>query len=171
VELAHGGTLFLDEVEAMSAKMQVSLYGLEEGRVTRWGRISVAVDVRVIAAPMRMSRKPSGKNASASTLHRLAVFPIMLPPLRERTEDLPVLIRHLLDDLGFSQMQPTARSAHAPGRYAWPGMCGAQKCAAARAYLAPGTAITRRVASGDQQAVAVYRLPHRTALCATRSGR
>jgi transcriptional regulator with PAS, ATPase and Fis domain len=146
VELAHGGTLFLDEVEAMSAKMQVSLLRvLEEGRVTPVGAESpVAVDVRVIAAANEDVQEAVGqKRFRLDLYHRLAVFPIMLPPLRERTEDLPVLIRHLLDDLGFSQMQPTAEVLTLLGRYAWPGNVRELRNVLLRAaYLAPGTAIT-----------------------------
>ena len=146
VELAHGGTLFLDEVEAMSAKMQVSLLRvLEEGRVTPVGaEAPVGVDVRVIAAANEDVQEAVGqKRFRLDLYHRLAVFPILLPPLRERTEDLPVLIRHLLDDLGFSHVQPMAEVVTLLCRYAWPGNVRELKNVLLRAaHLAPGTAIT-----------------------------
>jgi sigma-54 dependent transcriptional regulator, acetoin dehydrogenase operon transcriptional activator AcoR len=146
MELAHGGTLFLDEVEAMSAKMQVSLLRvLEEGRVTPVGAESpVAVDVRVIAAANEdVQEAVRQKRFRLDLYHRLAMFPILLPPLRERTEDLPVLIRHLLDDLGFAQLQPTAEVITLLCRYAWPGNVRELKNVLMRAaLLAPGTAIT-----------------------------
>ncbi|MGE0824371.1 MAG: sigma-54 interaction domain-containing protein [Candidatus Binatia bacterium] len=124
VELAQGGTLFLDEVEAMSAKMQVSLLRvLEENQVTPVGaEVPVAVNIRIIAAANEDLQKAlRHKRFRLDLYHRLAVFPIILPPLRERREDLPVLIRHLLAELGFAQVQPTAETLTLLSRHRWPG--------------------------------------------------
>jgi transcriptional regulator with PAS, ATPase and Fis domain len=94
VELAHGGSLFLDEVEAMSAKMQVSLLRvLEERRLTRvGGEQPVSLDIRVIAASNEDLRTAvEQKRFRTDLYHRLCIFPIHLPPLRERMDDLPLL--------------------------------------------------------------------------------
>jgi transcriptional regulator with PAS, ATPase and Fis domain len=146
VELARGGTLFLDEVEAMSPKMQVSLLRvLEENQVTPVGaEAPVAVDVRIIAAANEDLRKAlRHKRFRLDLYHRLAVFPIVLPPLRERLEDLPVLTRHLLDELGFTHVQPTAETLALLSRHAWPGNVRELKNVLLRAtYLAAGDVLT-----------------------------
>jgi transcriptional regulator with PAS, ATPase and Fis domain len=146
VELARGGTLFLDEVEAMSAKMQVSLLRvLEENQVTPVGaEAPVAVDVRVIAAANEdLEQAVRQKRFRLDLYHRLAMFPIVLPPLRERREDVPVLVGHLLAELGFAQLRPTAAALTLLSRHAWPGNVRELKNVLLRAaHLAPGIAIT-----------------------------
>jgi transcriptional regulator with PAS, ATPase and Fis domain len=146
VELARGGTLFLDEVEAMSPKMQVSLLRvLEEGQVTPVGaEAPVAVDIRVIAAANEDLRKAlRHKRFRLDLYHRLAVFPIVLPPLRERREDVPVLIRHLLAELGCAQVRPTAEALTLLSRHAWPGNVRELKNVLLRAtHLASGDVVT-----------------------------
>ena len=108
VELAHGGTLFLDELGDMPAEIQTGLLRfLEEGKVIPLGsECPRRVDVRVITA---MNVDPGQAMARGKLrldlYHRLNVFPIFLPPLRERAEDLPLLIRHLLDREGFSSTE------------------------------------------------------------------
>lgn len=124
IELAHGGTLFLDEVEAMSPKMQVSLLRvLEEHRVVRVGsERPVVVDIRVIAASNEDLRAAvSQKQFRADLYHRLCALPIQLPSLRERREDLPLLARHLLRQLGFSHLRLAPETVQHLRRYAWPG--------------------------------------------------
>jgi transcriptional regulator with PAS, ATPase and Fis domain len=146
VELARGGTLFLDEVEAMSAKMQVSLLRvLEEGRVMPVGtEAPVTVDLRVIAAANEdLLHAVRHKRFRLDLYHRLAVFPIMLPPLRQRREDVPVLIRHLLTALGFAQVQPTAEALTLLSRHVWPGNVRELKNVLLRAaHLAAGDVLT-----------------------------
>jgi transcriptional regulator with PAS, ATPase and Fis domain len=146
VELARGGTLFLDEVEAMSPKMQVSLLRvLEENQVTPVGaEAPVAVDVRVIAAANEDLRKAlRHKHFRLDLYHRLAVFPLILPPLRERREDVTVLVGHLLAELGFAQMQPTAEALTLLRRHAWPGNVRELKNVLLRAaHLAEGDVLT-----------------------------
>jgi len=113
LELAHGGTLFLDEVEEMSAKMQVSLLRvLEEGRLTRVGAERPrALDVRVIAASNEdLKEAVKQKRFRLDLYHRLSPFPISLSPLRERREDIPLLVRHLLGQLGFAHLRVTAET-------------------------------------------------------------
>lgn len=124
IELAHGGTLFLDEVEAMSPKMQVSLLRvLEEQRVVRVGsERPVVVDIRVIAASNEDPRAAvSQKRFRADLYHRLCALPIQLPPLRERREDLPLLARHLLRQLGFTHLRLAPETLQLLRHYVWPG--------------------------------------------------
>jgi transcriptional regulator of acetoin/glycerol metabolism len=124
IELAHGGALFLDEVEAMSPKMQVSLLRvLEEQRIVRLGsERPVVVDIRVIAASNEDLRAAvSQKRFRADLYHRLCALPIQLPPLRERHEDLPLLARHLLRQLGFPQLRLAPETLRLLRQYAWPG--------------------------------------------------
>jgi DNA-binding NtrC family response regulator len=146
VDLAQGGTLFLDEVEAMSAKMQVSLLRvLEEGRVTPVGaEAPVAVDLRVMAAANEdLLHAIRHKHFRLDLYHRLAVFPIVLPPLRQRREDVPVLIRHLLAELGFAQARPTAEALTLLRRHVWPGNVRELKNVLLRAgHLAAGDMLT-----------------------------
>jgi transcriptional regulator of acetoin/glycerol metabolism len=146
VELAHGGTLFLDEVETMSPKMQTSLLRvLEEGRLVRVGaERPMALDVRVIAASNEdLKEAVNQRRFRLDLYHRLSPFPIPLPPLRERREDIPLLVRHLLGQLGFAHLRPTAEALALLGRYAWPGNVRELRNVLLRAaHLAPGTAIT-----------------------------
>lgn len=124
IELAHGGTLFLDEVEAMSPKMQVSLLRvLEEQRIVRLGsERPQTVNIRVIAASNEDLRTAvNQKRFRADLYHRLCALPIQLPPLRERQEDLPLLARHLLRQLGFPQLRLTPETLRLLRHYAWPG--------------------------------------------------
>ena len=124
IELAHGGTLFLDEVEAMSPKMQVSLLRvLEEQRVVRVGsERPIAVDVRVIAAANEDLRAAvSQKQFRTDLYHRLCALPIQLPALRERHEDIPLLARHLLRQLGFPHLRLAPETLRLLRHYAWPG--------------------------------------------------
>jgi transcriptional regulator with PAS, ATPase and Fis domain len=122
--LAHGGTLFLDELEDMPVEMQSSLLRfLEEGIVVALGGDSPKrVDVRIMAA---MNIDPpqavEQEKLRLDLYHRLNVFPIFLPPLRERLEDLPLLIRHLLDREGFSHTECAPEVVEAFRHYSWPG--------------------------------------------------
>ena len=99
-EQADRGTIFLDEVADMSAKTQAKvLRVLQEGEVERLGSArTIKVDVRVIAATNRNLEEEVEKGHFREDLYfRLAVIPIQVPPLRERTEDIPLLVRHYMD--------------------------------------------------------------------------
>ena len=99
-EAADGGTVFLDEISEMSQKLQVKLLQiLQDGRFRRVGdSVYRQVDVRIIAATNRDLQAYVQNGAFRSDLYyRVNVFPIHLPPLRERQEDIPLLAKHCLN--------------------------------------------------------------------------
>ena len=99
-EQAHEGTLFLDEIGDMSLAAQAKvLRALEQGVVTRvGGSKSIAVDVRVIAATNKDLAEEIGEGRFREDLfYRLNVVPIHIPPLRERPDDIPMLVQHFVD--------------------------------------------------------------------------
>jgi two-component system nitrogen regulation response regulator NtrX len=127
-EQADRGTIFLDEVGDMSQKTQAKvLRVLQEGEVERLGSArTIKVDVRVIAATNKNLEEEIEKGHFREDLYfRLAVIPIQVPPLRERAEDIPLLVRHYMD--GFSRennMRPkriTQAALDALQRYRWKG--------------------------------------------------
>jgi DNA-binding NtrC family response regulator len=98
-ELAHGGTLFLDEIGDMPAPLQAKLLRvLEDGRITALGASrDRAVDVRVVAATNADLASHIAQGAFRQDMYfRLAQFTVHLPPLRERREDVPLLMQHFL---------------------------------------------------------------------------
>jgi DNA-binding NtrC family response regulator len=100
-ELAHRGTLLLDEIAEMPVALQPKLLRvLEDGRVRRvGGRQEFAFDVRVLAATNRDPREAVQKGLLREDLYyRLNVFTVTLPPLRERKEDIPLLVQHFLQE-------------------------------------------------------------------------
>ena len=98
-ELAHGGTLFLDEIGTIPTEMQVKLLrSLQESEFERVGGIkTIRVDVRLVAATNSDLRHEIEVGSFRDDLYyRLNVVPIRLPPLRERADDIPLLVRHFL---------------------------------------------------------------------------
>jgi len=127
-ESAHGGTLFLDEIGDISPKLQLDLLRvLEERKFCRVGGSEpVEVDVRIIAATNRDLRKASETGQFRDDLYyRLNVIPITLPPLRERLEDVPLLVEHFLEHLNLEMShrieEVSAGALSALMRYHWPG--------------------------------------------------
>jgi two-component system nitrogen regulation response regulator NtrX len=127
-ELADGGTLFLDEIADLSADAQAKLLRvLETGEVERvGGERTIHVDVRVVAATNRELRAAIANGHFREDLfHRLNVIPIELPPLRQRTSDIPELVEHFMARWQVRtgrlrpQLDKTALAALC--RYNWPG--------------------------------------------------
>src|SRR5437588_6155059 len=101
-EAAHGGTIFLDEISSMSPKLQVKLLRvLQEKELERVGESrTIRVDTRVVAATNQLLTDEIEAGRFRDDLYfRLNVWPIYLPPLRERREDIPRLARHFLEQL------------------------------------------------------------------------
>src|SRR5262245_29932143 len=140
-EQASGGTLFLDEVSEMPPELQVKLLRvLETATVMRiGGEKAIAVDVRVIAATNRVPEQALQEGKLREDLwYRLNVFPIALPPLRERTGDIEVLAEHFLAELNAgaqTRKRWGAAARLALQRYPWPGDVRELKNLAHRAYM------------------------------------
>jgi two-component system nitrogen regulation response regulator NtrX len=124
-ELAHGGTLFLDEVGDLSQEAQAKLLRtLETGELQRIGAEAVMrIDARVVAATNRQLGDAVHNGEFREDLFfRLNVFPIQLPPLRDRLEDLPALVTHLAERVrpGHAAVF-TVAALEALAAYSWPG--------------------------------------------------
>jgi two-component system, NtrC family, response regulator AtoC len=140
-ERAHGGTLFLDEITEMPLALQVKLLRvLETGTFMRVGSTTPQeTDVRVIAASNRDAAQAVASGALREDLfYRLNVFPIDLPPLRERRADVPLLAAHFLQEIGeregaFKQASPAALDRLA--QYRWPGNVRELRNVLQRAYV------------------------------------
>jgi len=126
-EMADGGTLFLDEIGDMSLPMQVKLLRvLQERTFERVGSSrSVTVNVRIIAAThVNLEQAIREGRFREDLFYRLNVFPIETPPLRERTEDLPLLVNDLVERLeheGRGTIRLTASAIESLTTYTWPG--------------------------------------------------
>jgi DNA-binding NtrC family response regulator len=99
-ELGDKGTIFLDEIAEMDLSLQAKLLRvLQEGEIERVGGVKpVKIDVRIIAASNRDIEKAAGEKLFREDLfYRLNVFPIVIPPLRERKEDIPLLVEYFID--------------------------------------------------------------------------
>ncbi|MGE3315725.1 MAG: sigma 54-interacting transcriptional regulator [Planctomycetaceae bacterium] len=127
-ELAHGGTLFLDEIGEIPLDLQAKLLRvLQEGEIERIGEERTRnVDVRVIAASNRNLRAETESGCFRQDLYyRLSVFPMELPPLRKRVEDIPLLAEHYLSrfarQMGRSRPRLTLANLQELQRYVWPG--------------------------------------------------
>jgi len=140
-ERANGGTLFLDEITEMPLELQVKLLRvLETGRFMRVGStVSQEADVRIIAATNRPPYQAvaAGK-LREDLLYRLNVFPIELPPLRERLSDVGLLAQHFLDGINEQEgrrRQLSPRAIEQLSAYHWPGNVRELRNAVQRAYV------------------------------------
>ena len=127
-ELAHGSTIFLDEIAELPLELQVKLLRvLEDGQLERIGSTTtLTVDVRVIAATNRDLGKLLADGKFREDLYyRLNVFPIAVPPLRERREDIPLLVWTFAKQYGAALGKPVERIAQETmetlRHYPWPG--------------------------------------------------
>jgi transcriptional regulator with PAS, ATPase and Fis domain len=127
-ELANGGTLFLDEIGEISQAIQVKLLRvLEEREIQRVGdNRSIKIDIRLITATNKDLYKKVLNNSFRDDLYyRLSVFPLHMPPLRERVEDLPLLVSHFIrkfnKQMGKSILGIVDQVLEVFERYPWPG--------------------------------------------------
>ena len=127
-EVADGGTIFLDEIGEMTVTMQVKLLRVLQERTVRpvGGTDEIAIDVRVIAATNRDLEKQVAENTFREDLYyRLSVIPVTVPPLRDRREDVALLVNHFLHKYapaaGKSITRISAVSLESLASYDWPG--------------------------------------------------
>ncbi len=127
-ELAHRGTIFLDEVGDIPLELQPKLLRvLQEQEFERLGSVrTTKVDVRLVAATnVDLARKVADNQFRSDLYYRLNVFPIVIPPLRERREDIPLLVRYFAQKYARRMKKPIdtvpARAMAALTEYHWPG--------------------------------------------------
>jgi two-component system, NtrC family, response regulator PilR len=127
-EVADQGTIFLDEISEMTLTMQVKLLRVLQERSVRpvGGTTEIPIDVRVIAATNRDLDQQVAENTFREDLYyRLSVIPVSVPPLRERREDVPLLVNHFLKKYapaaGKSILRVNADALGALCGYDWPG--------------------------------------------------
>ncbi len=151
IHAAHGGTVFLDEVGSLPPGMQGKLLRfLQEGEVQRLGSPDVfRVDVRVIAATnLDLGRALAERQFNDALYYRLCVFPIKLPPLRERRDDILTLATHFLESLCRDASLPSKSIALEVGKvleaYAWPGNVRELQHVIERAFILSETSAVLR---------------------------
>jgi formate hydrogenlyase transcriptional activator len=127
-ELAHGATIFLDEIAELPLELQVKLLRVvQDGSLERIGSTkTIMVDVRIIASTNRdLAQLVAHRLFREDLYYRLNVFPIMVPPLRERREDIPLLVWAFAKQFGAAFGKPVVRipqkTMDALRRYPWPG--------------------------------------------------
>jgi DNA-binding NtrC family response regulator len=159
-ERAHGGSVFLDEVTEMPMELQVKLLRvLETGSFSRVGGITpIVCDVRIIAASNREPERAVADGKLREDLyHRLNVFPIRLPPLRQRGADIELLARHFLTEL--NRAEGTAKTVQADSlarlhQHSWPGNVRELRNHVQRAYIMADDVIEIGLPATTSQAVA-----------------
>lgn len=156
-EQACGGTLFLDEVTEMPMELQVRLLRvLETSRFMRVGsHDEIVADVRVVAATNRNPEKAVQDGSLREDLyHRLSVFPLELPPLREREDDIALLAQHFLDELNTENSTnkkfcPSALSTML--NYTWPGNVRELRNFVYRSYILSDDVVTGEIKAFELQ--------------------
>ncbi len=140
-EAARGGTIFLDEIGEAGLAVQAKLLRvLEDRKINRVGDpIERAVDVRVIAATNRPLEDAIAARAFREDLYyRLLVFPVDVPPLRERADDIPQLVDHFLAKMGRPGQKIPATAMNHLRSYAWPGNVRELRNLMERAHILAG---------------------------------
>ncbi len=125
-ERAEGGTLFIDDIDDMPLSMQVKLLRfLQERTINRvGGDKEITLDLRIIAATkVDLRELIAQKKFREDLFYRLSIIPLLIPPLRERKEDIPLLLDHFLDKLGDGHKKPRLSKAQLEimEKYSWPG--------------------------------------------------
>ena len=150
-EQAHGGTLFLDEIGDMTLSAQAKvLRALQEGKITRvGGEKELSVDVRVIAATNKnLLEEVNQKNFRLDLYHRLSVILIEVPALNERTEDIPLLVSHFLQEIATDYRQPVKKieplAIEALMKHQWTGNIRELRNVVERLVILSGNSITRQ---------------------------
>src|SRR5207302_344210 len=164
-ELAHQGTLFLDEVGDIPPELQPKLLrALQEQEFERLGSTrTVRVDVRLVAATNRdLARMAADGQFRTDLYYRLNVFPVVLPPLRERREDIPMLARHFTQRFALRMGRRIetipAAAMEALVKYPWPGNIREMQNVIERAViLSPGPVL--HIPPGDLTPPSPYPLP------------
>jgi DNA-binding NtrC family response regulator len=155
-ESAHGGTVFLDEIGELPLDMQPKLLRvLEERTVKRVGGTKpIALDVRLVAATNRDLRVEVNRGRFRSDLYyRLAVVKLKIPPLRERREDIPLLVAHFWEQLVADGTQPPAELVSALVENDWPGNVRELRGAVERAVLLGDPGSDDDTGQGQEQPV------------------
>ncbi len=140
-EAARGGSIFLDEIGEASLAVQAKLLRvLEEKKINRVGDPrETDIDVRVIAATNRpLENCISEKSFREDLYYRLLVFPLDVPPLRDRTDDIPLLAAHFINRLGRRQNKLPARTLARLRAYPWPGNVRELRNLIERAHILAG---------------------------------
>ncbi|MEI6583277.1 MAG: sigma-54 dependent transcriptional regulator [Chitinophagia bacterium] len=150
-EQAHGGTLFLDEIGDMTLSAQAKvLRALQEGKITRvGGEKELSVDVRVIAATNKnLLEEVNQKNFRLDLYHRLSVILIEVPALNERTEDIPLLVSHFLQEIAAEYRQPVKNieplAIEQLMKHQWTGNIRELRNVVERLVILSGNSITRQ---------------------------
>lgn len=159
-ERANGGTLFLDEITEMPQDLQVKLLRvLETGTFMRVGSTQAQdTDVRVLAATNRVPEEAiAARKLREDLYYRLNVFPLSLPPLRERRDDIGLLAQHFLSEIGKKEgceKRFTPAGIHRLERYDWPGNVRELRNVVQRAYvMSPDATIEEQwLPSGSESA-------------------
>ena len=149
-ELADGGTLFLDEIGELPLTIQPKLLRvLQEGEIERVGsERAKAVDVRLLAATNRdLPHEVQAGRFRADLFHRLNIYPMQVPSLRERPDDIPLLAGHFCEQiqrrLGLGPVRLAAQSLEMLTRYAWPGNVRELENVISRAVLKASAQVPR----------------------------
>jgi len=128
LEEAHGGTVFLDEINTLSQNLQVKLLRVLQERVVRrvGGRENIAIDIRLVSASNQDLEEAVKRGEFRQDLfYRLSVVPVRLPDLKDRREDIPLLVHHFLQKFSQQHGEPPRRFSNEAMRilmtHTWPG--------------------------------------------------